>query len=246
MFEHTLIASRRQKTPHQRLLALPISAVLHLAVFTGLVLGQLITTTPVPEPTLWVGFRQTPLPPAPEPGGGGGKRAPARQKASPETTHAQPPFQQPVEVPSEPARPAEPEASGPESGMEGIDTRETGIGTGNGRGGPGAGSESGEPQPIEELPIQLTPDMTPPVLVQRVDPVYPEIAIKSKTQGVVILEAIIDRSGQVVDARIVRDLSMGCGSAALQAVRQWRYRPAAFNGRPIAVYLTVTVRFELH
>lgn len=246
MFESTLIASRRQKTPRQRLLALPVAVALHLMALSGFVLGQLVTTGPVPEPTLWVQFHQMSLPPAPPPSGGGGKRPPAIQRKAAESSQVQAPVRQPVEVPSESARPGEPVASRPATGMEGIDTTETGIGVGDGPDTPDVGLGIGEAPPIEEPPIILTADVSAPVLVQRIDPVYPDVAIKSKTQGVVVLEAIIDRGGQVVDARVLRDLGMGCGNAALQAVRQWRYRPATLNGRAVSVYLTVTVRFELH
>lgn len=85
-----------------------------------------------------------------------------------------------------------------------------------------------------------------PVAIDRVEPRYPEAARQARLTGVVILEAVIDRNGNVVDARVLRDIGLGCGSAALQAVRQWRYQPAIRNGRRIAVYLTVTVRFELN
>ena len=58
-------------------------------------------------------------------------------------------------------------------------------------------------------------------------------------------EAIIDKEGDVVDARILRPLGLGCSEAALEAIRAWKYRPATLNGRHVAVYLTVTVRFQL-
>ncbi|HPC83801.1 MAG TPA: energy transducer TonB [Thermoanaerobaculaceae bacterium] len=243
MFENTLIASRRQRAPRQRLLALPVAVTLHLLALSGFVLGQLVVTAPVPEPALIVSFHQLPLPPAPAPSdrGGQARSSPAPARAQP---HAG--LQQPREMPAESARPAEPDSSGPPTGMEELDTTGTGIGVGEGSGGAGVGGGTGLAAPVEEPPIILTADVNAPLLVHRVDPVYPEIAVKARTQGVVILEAIIDREGQVVGARVLRDIGMGCGNAALQAVRQWRYRPATLNGRTVAVYLTVTVRFELH
>ena len=59
-----------------------------------------------------------------------------------------------------------------------------------------------------------------------------------------ILEAVIDREGRVARATILRGMPL-LSEAALEAVRQWSYTPTLLNGVPIAVVMTVTVRFEL-
>jgi protein TonB len=61
---------------------------------------------------------------------------------------------------------------------------------------------------------------------------------------VVIIEATIDTDGQVVAARVLRSVPL-LDDAALQAVRQWQYKPATLNGQAVAVLMTVTVRFAL-
>ncbi len=245
MFESTLIASRRQKTPRQRLLALPVAVALHLVALSGFVLGQLVTTGPVPEPTLMISFYQPPPPPRPIGLPSGRTNSVARPPKTPANSEARQAIRQITEVPSESARPAQLEVSGPTTGMEEIDTVGTGLGNGEIVDHWGFDRQRGEPPVAEEPPIILRPDMEAPILLRRVDPTYPEVAVKTKVKGVVILEAIINTSGHVVDARILRDIGMGCGQAALNAVRQWQYQPARLNGRATAVYLTVTVRFEL-
>lgn len=245
MFESTLVESRRQKTPRQRLLALPVAVLVHLVALSGFVLAQLVTTTPVPEPPLLVIFHPPPPPPRPV-GQTASSKAPARRPAqAPSDGEKRSPIRQITEMPAESAQPATPEA-GRETGMEGIDIGDNGIKYGEIEDDWGLRDSEVRPEPVEAAPIILRPDMAAPVLVHRVDPTYPDIAIKTKVQGVVILEAIIDTGGQVVHARILRDIGMGCGQAALQAVRQWRYQPASLNGRAVSVYLTVTVRFELN
>jgi protein TonB len=63
---------------------------------------------------------------------------------------------------------------------------------------------------------------------------------------VVILEAIIDKQGSVTDVRVLRGLPMGVSEAAMDAIRKWKYKAATLNGRAVAVYLTVTVTFQLN
>jgi TonB family protein len=59
-----------------------------------------------------------------------------------------------------------------------------------------------------------------------------------------VIEAIIDKQGSVTDSR-VSCLPMGVSEAAVAAIGRWKYKPAMPNGRPVAVYLTVTVTFTL-
>ena len=86
----------------------------------------------------------------------------------------------------------------------------------------------------------------PPVLVSRIEPVYPETARKLHLEGIVVLQAVIDRSGSVVDLRVVKSAGELLDAAAIAAVEKWIYRPATLNGRAVNVSLTVTVDFKLH
>lgn len=58
-----------------------------------------------------------------------------------------------------------------------------------------------------------------------------------------ILEVVVDRDGRVAESRVLREPGLGTGESALTAVDGWRFRPATLDGRPVATYLTVTVRF---
>jgi protein TonB len=78
-----------------------------------------------------------------------------------------------------------------------------------------------------------------------IPPEYPELARRARLGGVVILEATIDRDGQVKDVNILRGLGLGLDEAAVKAVEQWMYTPTFYNGRPVEVLLTVTVQFQL-
>jgi protein TonB len=80
--------------------------------------------------------------------------------------------------------------------------------------------------------------------VERVKPEYPLLAVRAQVQGVVILEAIVDREGRVDAVRVLRSIPM-LERAAIDAVRQWRFSPLLLNGKPERFVLTVTVSFRL-
>jgi TonB family protein len=114
-------------------------------------------------------------------------------------------------------------------------------------------TESSTPQeePVPKPPPQDTPTAEPsaevvkPVLIHRVNPEYPEVARKSRIQGVVILEANVTREGTVKNLKVIRGLHPILDQAAMKAVGQWRYKPATLNGKPVNVQTTITVNFKL-
>ncbi|HJZ12475.1 MAG TPA: energy transducer TonB, partial [Acidobacteriota bacterium] len=75
---------------------------------------------------------------------------------------------------------------------------------------------------------------------------YPEVARRARIQGTVILEAVITKTGTVEEMKILRALHPVLDQAAMNAVKQWKYKPAVLNGRPVKVYFTVTVNFQLN
>lgn len=82
------------------------------------------------------------------------------------------------------------------------------------------------------------------MLLRKVLPVYPPIAVASHTQGTVVLQATISRTGVIENLHVVSGSPM-LQQAALEAVSQWRYRPYMLNGRPIEVETTVNVVFRV-
>lgn len=95
-----------------------------------------------------------------------------------------------------------------------------------------------------ERPVRLHSGISAPEKTVNVPPVYPEMARIVRKQGYVILEAVIDQSGLVASARVLRGDPL-LDQAALDAVRQWRFTPARLNGEAIPVVMTVTVNFTL-
>jgi len=81
-------------------------------------------------------------------------------------------------------------------------------------------------------------------LIYRVQPTYPPLARAARIQGTVLLRAIISRNGTIENLQTISGHPMLVG-AALDAVRQWRYRPYILNGDPVEVETQVTVIFSL-
>jgi protein TonB len=107
----------------------------------------------------------------------------------------------------------------------------------------GAGTGGGVPPGTPRVPVSGR-DVSPPVKLRDVQPSYPELARRARVAGDVVIACTIAPDGRVADARVVSGPPL-LDAAALAAVRQWRYRPTLLGGAPVAVSLTVTVRFRL-
>jgi periplasmic protein TonB len=81
-------------------------------------------------------------------------------------------------------------------------------------------------------------------LVRKVLPTYPPLARSARIEGAVILQAMISKSGAIENLRLLSGHPL-LAPAAIEAVRQWRYRPYILNGEPVAVETQITVNFSL-
>ena len=84
-----------------------------------------------------------------------------------------------------------------------------------------------------------------PTVISRVEPVFPEEARKARIAGIVILEALIDELGNVSNVRVLKPLPFGLDQAALDAIRQWKFRPGTVDGKPVKVIFNLTINFKL-
>jgi TonB family protein len=75
-------------------------------------------------------------------------------------------------------------------------------------------------------------------------PAYTEEARKAMTEGVVVVTGVIDREGCMRNPTVLKGLPNGLSKAALEAIRLWVFSPATFEGKPVAVYYTLTVTFK--
>ncbi len=94
-------------------------------------------------------------------------------------------------------------------------------------------------------PMQISGNVLAPKRVYSPDPHYPEEARHARVQGVVILQTVIDKAGQVTDVKVLKGLPSGLTEAAVEAVSKWRFEPATLEGKPVAVFYLVTVSFSV-
>jgi periplasmic protein TonB len=116
-----------------------------------------------------------------------------------------------------------------------------GIGAGHGSGvGPGGGGGYGGGL------MSVGGGVSAPQLIRSVDPDFTDDARRANYQGTVSIELIVDSSGNPQDIRIVHHLGMGLDQKAIEAVRQYKFRPAMYQGRPVSVQMVINVDFHLH
>jgi periplasmic protein TonB len=103
--------------------------------------------------------------------------------------------------------------------------------------------DSGFTSNVKPGPKRVISQLTEAQLLNRVEPVYPHIAALSGIQGQVRLHAIIARDGSIQSLNVTSGHPM-LAIAALEAVRQWRYRPYILNGEAVEVETLITVNFR--
>ncbi|MEA2558908.1 MAG: hypothetical protein QOH06_412 [Acidobacteriota bacterium] len=101
-----------------------------------------------------------------------------------------------------------------------------------------------EPAPAGP-PYRVGGNVTRPEKVSGEPPAYTIEARKARVQGVVIVEAVIDEQGNVMDAKVLKGLPAGLDEATLEAVRSWKFDPARMDGKPVPVYYTLTVNYTV-
>lgn len=241
MFDTTLIASNPGREVKRKLAALPAALAVHAVALGSVMVGQLWAVQPVEQPDVVVAFVDfTPPSPPPAP-----PKPPGPNGATTKPTDPAPPTEptQPQAIPAQLPRAVPPGPTGDPNGVEGSE----GDGTKDGIvGGVNPDREKEPPAPIaDDKPVRPGEGIVLPVNIYRRDPVYPELARRARLQGVVIVEATIDRQGNVVDTNLLKEPGLGCGAAVVEALRSWKYRPATFNDRPVSIIMTVTVTFRL-
>lgn len=115
-----------------------------------------------------------------------------------------------------------------------------GIGSGHGAGvGPGIGGGYGGGV------MSVGGGVTAPQVIHSVEPEFSDLARQNKYQGVVSIQLIVDPHGNPVNIRVVRHLGMGLDEKAIEAVRQYKFKPAMYQGQAVPVQILVDVDFHL-
>ncbi len=99
------------------------------------------------------------------------------------------------------------------------------------------------PAPAPAAPPERTP-IAPAVLIEKVDPIYPNGALAARATGTVVLQIGIDAQGNVTKVDVKREGLLGMTEAAVEAVSRWKYRPATGLNGPIPSIKQVKIEFQ--
>ena len=110
--------------------------------------------------------------------------------------------------------------------------------------GPSMGPGVGDGPPGIYSPGKM--GVTVPVAIYHPEPSFSDEARKAKQQGVVILLVVVGKDGRTYDIRVTQSLGMGLDEKAIEAVSQWRFKPATLNGQPVATQIAVELDFHLY
>jgi periplasmic protein TonB len=116
-----------------------------------------------------------------------------------------------------------------------------GIGSGNGGGyGPGSGGGTGGGV------YHVGGGVSSPSVVYSVDPEYSDEARRAKFTGIVMVSLIVDAQGLPEHVHVARSLGMGLDERAIEAVRQYKFKPATYQGKPVPVAVQIEVNFQIY
>jgi periplasmic protein TonB len=101
------------------------------------------------------------------------------------------------------------------------------------------------PPPAARRIVRVGGNVKPPVPISTPEPRYPLIALAAHIEGLVVIDAIIDEQGNVVQAKVIEGPPLLI-AAALEAVANWKYEPTYLNGQPVALNTHIQVMFRLH
>jgi protein TonB len=248
MFDDVLIESAGKDKKKGGWVTALISAVLHILIIGAVVAaGYYVKKNPevIEKPIQAFLAPAPPPPPPPPPAASSGASTP---KVTPVETPKQK-FHQPTETPREVPQTAETDKTSEQGGVVGgqkggvvggVVGGQIGGVVGGTLGGQLGGQIGGT-----GTALRVGGDVKAPVAIIRPEPTYTEIARKGRIEGFVIIEAIIDVNGNVTDVRILKNLPLGLGDAAMEAVKRWKFKPGTLNGQPVPVIYDLTVNFRL-
>jgi len=240
MFEDSLIESGgKLKTQRGRMTSLAF--ILEAVIVIILILIPLMFTEALPKGQLMTFLVAPPPPPPPPP-------PPAAVKVVKvvETDIVNNQLRTPTKIPQKIQIIKEDEAPPPSTGVVGG---VPGGVPGGQMGGVIGGIISSTPVAVPKMAtptrVRVSQGVTAGMKVHDVTPQYPQMAKIARVQGPVVLAAVIGKDGAIQNLRVVSTASPLLNQAALEAVKQWRYRPYILNGEPVEVDTTITVNFTL-
>jgi protein TonB len=244
VFLSALLETPTTKTLRRSPLEWAAATALHIAILATLIIVPLYTTK---EAIKLSNYEDTPLvapPPAPPAPPAGRAVAPHVTPTKPKLTYTQGKVIAPVSIPKTVSM----DNAGAAPELEGVVGGVPGGVPGGALGGVIGGTGTSVPVPLPQRPaarriVHVGSSLKAPRQTYSVQPEYPPLARQARIWGTVVVNAVIDEHGNVVQARALSGHPLLI-PAALKAVQQWKYEPTTLNGTPVSVEMEVTVHFE--
>ena len=241
MFEDSLIESGN-KLKTKRLGTTILSFLLQVGLIGILILIPLIYTDALPKGNLMTFLVAPPPPPPPPPPPAAAVKV---VKIQSEVINGQ--LRTPTKIPDKVQMIKEEEAP-PDLGAGGVPGGVPGGIPGGSTGGVMGGILSSANAAIPKVAtpqrVRVSSGVSTGLLIKKVTPNYPQLAKQARIQGSVVLQAEISKEGTIQNLQLISGHPM-LAPAAIEAVKQWRYKPYLLNGEPVAVETQVVVNFSL-
>jgi protein TonB len=242
MFEDSLLESGgRLKTKRGRTTTFAI--ILEIALIGVMVLMPLIFTEALPKQQLMTFLVAPPPPPPPPPPAA----APVHVVKQIQTDIVNGALRTPTKIPQKIQMIKEDEAP-PQMAAAGVVGGVAGGIPGGAMNGVIGGIISSTPVAVPKVAapqrVRVSAGVTSGLLVRKVNPVYPPLARQARISGTVVLRAVISKDGSIENLSLVSGHPM-LAPAAIDAVKQWKYKPYLLNGEPVEVDTEVQVNFTL-
>ena len=242
MFEDSLLESGgRLKTKRGRTTTFAI--ILEIGLIGVMVLMPLIFTEALPKQQLMTFLVAPPPPPPPPPPAA----APVHVVKQIQTDIVNGALRTPTKIPQKIQMIKEDEAP-PQMAAAGVVGGVAGGIPGGAMNGVIGGIISSTPVAVPKVATpqrgRVSAGVTSGLLVRKVNPVYPPLARQARISGTVVLRAVISKDGSIENLSLVSGHPM-LAPAAIDAVKQWKYKPYLLNGEPVEVDTEVQVNFTL-
>jgi len=244
MFEDSLIESGGRLSTKRGATTL-ISFLLQIGLVGVLVLLPLLFTEALPKQQLMTFLVAPPPPPPPPPPAAA---VPVRVVKQIQSDLDNGRLRTPTKIPEKIQMIKEEEAPPPSMASAGVVGGVPGGVPGGQMGGVIGGIISSTPVAVPKVAtpqrVRVSQGVSQGLLVRKVQPSYPPLARQARIQGQVVLQAEISKDGSIENLRLVSGHPM-LAPAAIEAVKQWKYKPYFLNGEPVEVETQITVNFSL-
>jgi protein TonB len=238
MFEDSLIESGN-KLKTKRGLTTSFTFIMEIILVGVMVLIPLLFTEALPKAQLLTGLVAPPPPPPPPP-----PPAAVIKVVKIQTNMINDQLRTPTKIPKKIEIIKEEEAPPQMAGVVGGVPGGIPGGSMNGVIGGIANSAAIVPKIATPTRVRVSQGVTQGLLLRKINPTYPPLAKQARIAGAVVLQAEISKDGSIQNLHVISGHPMLVPSA-IEAVKQWKYKPYILNGEPVEVETTITVNFTL-